>query len=75
MPQNRDLATLLDVERAAQKIVQFKQGLNQQGFLEDEKSQSAIIFQLLVIGKATKRLSMKLREDYPDIPWPLMAGM
>jgi uncharacterized protein with HEPN domain len=75
MPKNRDSETLLDIERAAQKILQFKQGLEQKAFLTDEKTQSAIVFQLLIIGEATKRLSMTLRKQYPDIPWSLMAGM
>ncbi|WP_121967751.1 HepT-like ribonuclease domain-containing protein [Leptolyngbya sp. BC1307] len=36
---------------------------------------SYFVFQLLVIGEATKRLSITLREQYPNIPWLLMAGM
>ena len=75
MSQTRDSETLLDIERAAQKIMQFKQGLDRETFLVDEKSQSAIVFQLLIIGEATKRLSMPLRQHHPNIPWSLMAGM
>lgn len=75
MPQNRDSETLLDIQRAAQKIIQFKQELERETFLTDEKTQSAIVFQLLIIGEATKRLSMALRQRHPNIPWPLMAGM
>lgn len=75
MPPNRDIETLLDIERAAQKIIQFKQGLNREAFRGDEKTQSAIVFQLFIVGKATKRLSMTLRDQYPDVPWSLIAGM
>jgi len=75
MSQNRDLETLLDIQRAAQKIQQFSQGLDRDTFMEDEKTQSAVVFQLLIIGEATKRLSMELRQQYPEIPWSLMAGM
>lgn len=75
MSNKRDIATLLDIQRASQKIGQFKQGLNREQFIKDEKSQSAIIFQLLIIGEATKRLSMSLRQQYPQIPWLKMAGM
>ncbi|MDJ1168225.1 DUF86 domain-containing protein [Roseofilum sp. BLCC_M154] len=62
------------MQRAAEKINQFKQGLTRQDFLADEKTQSAIVFQLLIIGEATKRLSLSLRQQYPQ-PWSLMAGM
>lgn len=55
---DRDQETLFDIQRAAEKINQFKQGLTRQDFLGDEKTQSAIVFQLLIIGEATKRLSM-----------------
>ena len=75
MPKNRDLQSLLDIEQAARKTIQFKSTHNKETFLADEKTQSAIIFQLLIIGEATKRLSMELRDQHPDVPWSLMTGM
>ena len=36
---------------------------------------SAILYQIVVIGEATKRLSREFRVQYPDIPWDNMAGM
>lgn len=75
MPKNRDLQTLLDIEQAARNIVQFKSSLSREVFLEDKKTQAAIILQLLIIGEATKRLSMTLRQQHPEIPWSFMAGM
>jgi len=75
MPQSRDIETLLDIERAAPKVIQFKQGFDRDAFLDDEKTQSAIVFQLLILGEATKRLSTALREQYSDVPWSLIAGM
>ncbi|MBP0030098.1 DUF86 domain-containing protein [Roseofilum reptotaenium CS-1145] len=72
---DRDRETLFDIQRAAAKINQFKQGFNRQSFLADDRTQSAIVFQLLIIGEATKRLSISLRQKYPQIPWSLMAGM
>jgi len=37
--------------------------------------QSAVIWQLEIIGEATKRLSIPFRDNHPDIPWQKMAGM
>ena len=75
MSKNRDSAALLDIQRAAQKILRFQQGLDQASFMADDKTQSAIVFQLLIMGEAVKRLSRDFRANHPDIPWSLIAGM
>ena len=55
--------------------MEFRQGLNKAAFLEDLKTQSAILHQLMVMGEAVKRLSADFRADHPEIPWVLIAGM
>nr|RNJ66650.1 MAG: DUF86 domain-containing protein [Leptolyngbya sp. IPPAS B-1204] len=75
MPNNRDVATLLDIARAAQRVLDFKQGMNKTDFLEDAKTQSAIVYQLLILGEAVKRLLQDLRVQHPEIPWAPIAGM
>lgn len=72
---HRDAGFLLDIAQAARLVLTFIQGLNKTSFLEDAKTQSAVLYQLIVIGEATKRLSFALREQHPEIPWSLMAGM
>lgn len=72
---SRDEAVLLDMVNAAQRIVDFKQGMDRQAFLEDLKTQSAVLHQLMLLGEACKRLSMDTRERAPQIPWRLIAGM
>jgi uncharacterized protein with HEPN domain len=75
MSNSRDRASLLDISRAAQKVLQYKGDLNKTAFLNDDKTQSAIVFQLLIIGEAVKRISPELRSQHPKIPWPLIAKM
>jgi len=72
---SRDAATLLDIVRSAQLIIDFSQGMDKAAFANDLKTQSAITHQLMVIGEAVKRLSPELRESHPEIPWALIAGM
>lgn len=36
---------------------------------------SAILYQVLILGEATKRLSQELRNEHPEIPGNNMAGM
>ncbi len=75
MPLDRDQATLLDIHRAARLVLEFKGALTRDAFLDDLKTQSAILHQLLVIGEAVKRLSAEFRTGHPAVPWALMAGM
>ena len=56
-------------------IIEFRQGFNKAAFLEDLKTQSAILHQLMIMGEAVKRLSADFRADHPEIPWVLIAGM
>lgn len=71
----QDEVILLDIIRAARLAIEFKQGLDKDEFLRDIKTQSAVLHQLMVMGEAVKRLSMEYRNQHPEIPWKLMAGM
>jgi uncharacterized protein with HEPN domain len=49
--------------------------MDQNAFLADIKTQSAVIHQLLVMGEAVRRLSLTYRESHVQVPWKLVAGM
>jgi uncharacterized protein with HEPN domain len=72
---SRDLATILDVSRAARLILEFTANMNLEAFVGDVKTQSAVLHQLLVIGEAVKRLSGEFRTRHPVAPWDEIAGM
>jgi uncharacterized protein with HEPN domain len=72
---SRDRAVLLDMLTAAERIIEFRQGMDRDGFLDDFKTQAAVLHQLMVLGEATKRLSDETRAAAPEIPWRLIAGM
>ena len=71
----RDEATLLDMAKAARLVRVFIQGMTKEAFVEDLKTQSSVLYQLMVIGEAVKRLSLEFRTQHTDIPWSLIAGM
>lgn len=72
---SKDKAVLLDIIHAARLAIEFQNGLSKEKFLQDIKTQSAVLHQLMVMGEAVKRLSTSFREQHDDIPWRLMAGL
>jgi uncharacterized protein with HEPN domain len=63
----RDEATLLDIATAARLVLEFKEGMDKAAFLDDVKTQSSILHQLMVMGEAVKRLSDDFRGRHPEI--------
>lgn len=72
---DRDEASLLDIANAAKRITRFVEGVTREAFEHNEEKQSAVVYQIAVIGEATKRLSQNVRRQHADIPWSQMAGM
>ena len=71
----RDSATLLDTVRAARLALDFTRGMGRDTFLNDLKTQSAVLHQLMVLGEAVRRLSRTFRDSHPEVSWLLIAGM
>ncbi|EKV01230.1 hypothetical protein Lepto7375DRAFT_3381 [Leptolyngbya sp. PCC 7375] len=72
---SRDNDSLLDIYQAVQRVIAYAEGLTRSELEADEMRVSAILYQVLIIGEATKRLSRELRDEHPEIPWNNMAGM
>ena len=71
----RDKQALIDISTAIQQTLLYAQGIDQNNLQEDDEKQAAILYRLIIIGEATKRLSDEFREQYPMIPWRQMAGL
>jgi uncharacterized protein with HEPN domain len=69
------LAHMLDAIRQARSYVE---GLAKQDFLDDKKTQDAVILKLLVLGEAAAQIVTEcsdFAEQHPEIPWKEMRGM
>jgi uncharacterized protein with HEPN domain len=64
-----------DILDAMDKAEVLVEGFTYRQFEEDFRTNFAVIRALEIIGEATKRLPMSVREHYPGIPWTGMAGM
>jgi uncharacterized protein with HEPN domain len=66
---SRDSASLLDIVTAGQLVLQFAQGFNREELASDVLRQSAILYQISIMGEATKRLSREFRQLHSEVPW------
>ena len=64
----RDEATLLDMAAAARLVLEFTEGMDEADFLDDIKTQSSVLHQLMVLGEAVKRLSDDFRARHTQVP-------
>ena len=66
---------LKDMLAAIDAIDEFTEGMSLEAFQADDKTVSAVIRKLEVIGEAVKQIPDDLRTKWPGIPWKEMAGM
>ena len=66
---------LLEIVEAIESIESFVAGMRLSQFETDDKTSSAVVRKLEIIGEATKQLSGEFRDKFPAVPWSLMARM
>jgi uncharacterized protein with HEPN domain len=64
-----------DIQESIYLIEQFIEGMDFNKFQVDDKTSSAVIRKLEIIGEAVKQLPDEIKEKYNEIPWKEMAGM
>lgn len=68
-----DRIYLLHIQEAIQWIERYAVE-GREFFLQDRKTQDAVLRNLEVVGEAVKNISQKLKSDRPDIPWKQISG-
>jgi uncharacterized protein with HEPN domain len=64
-----------DILDAIEKIEEFAGFLTYDGFLNDDKTRSAVVRKLEVIGEAAKNVPESIKHKHEAIPWKEMAKM
>ena len=74
MDKKDDLVYLDHIIDAINAIEEYTKGMKKENFLEDKKTQDAVIREITIIGEAAALISDSFKERYKDIPWTEMKG-
>ena len=66
---------LFDIADSCRLVAEFLDGMERVDFDQDIKTQSAVLYQLAIIGEAVKSLPDEWRKQHPAIPWTQIARM
>lgn len=66
---------LKDILAAIESIESFIAGMDLDTFQTDDKTTSAVVRKLEIIGEAVKQIPGELRQKHSQVPWKEMAGM
>ncbi len=75
MSKRRDPDYLNDICEAIQRVVSYTEEMTDEQFMNDTRTQDAVVRNLEVIGESTKNLSTHLKRTYVYIPWKSLAGV
>lgn len=72
---DRDLPSVADILSSAELIVSWTQNVTYEEFAGNDMLQSTVMYEIEIIGEATRRISSAFKERHPAIPWAKMKGM
>ncbi len=69
------LLYLEDISIRIEKISEYIDGMDFKAFTQDDKTVSACIREIEVIGEASKQIPKSITDRFDELPWSLMAKM
>ncbi len=64
-----------DIIHSINRILSYTQELQYEDFINDLKTQDAVLRNLEIIGEAVKSIPEDIRNDATEIPWKSIVGM
>ena len=64
-----------DILDCIERVEEFVGDMNFDEFLVDDKTSSAVVRKLEIIGEATKNIPKSITQKYDEVPWKEMARM
>lgn len=74
MSRRGDAEFLHDILEACNRIIEYTEGMTYEEFLEDKKTQDAVLRNLEVIGEAVKNISKELKAKHDEVEWRKIAA-
>jgi uncharacterized protein with HEPN domain len=72
---NRDQQSLTDMLAAARRIEEYARGATQESLPAMPMRLDAVLYEIVVLGEAARRLSPEVRDAHPEVPWREIIGM
>jgi len=73
--QNRDRQSLADMLAAARKLRDYAQGTSRETLPAQPMRLDAVLYEIVVLGEAARRLSPEIRAAHSEVPWREIIGM
>ncbi|MEK6984136.1 MAG: DUF86 domain-containing protein [Nanoarchaeota archaeon] len=75
MSKRGDTELISDIKEAIGRIKAYLKKTSYKYFLQDIKTQDAVVRNIEIIGEAAKNISDNLKKEYGNIPWKKLAGI
>ena len=72
---NRDKTIIEHILLHCSRICELTKNLSFEEFDKNQDIKEIVCFNELQIGELVKKLSEKIRQDHPEVPWRKIAGM
>ncbi len=75
MPSRDWQLRIQDILESITEIEQLTRGITFEEFAKNQTIVKAVLYDLIIIGEATRNVTNELQSRYPLISWRLMGGM
>ncbi len=69
------LLFIKDMLDAIDRILEFVEGMDFRAFAADDKTMSAVLRKIEIIGEASKNIPAEVKQKYVTVPWSRLAKM